>query len=101
MGLPTAGLTAIHRTMADPISYTGAGLTNAPITAVHSDVPAEAFAGPGATARHVSFEIQFTDLPGTPAKGDLIVHATGTWRAIDRVRDQSIGAWIISVAAAT
>ncbi|MCW2390969.1 hypothetical protein [Sphingobium sp. B11D3A] len=100
MGLPTAGLATIHRTMADPIIYTGAGVAEKPITGIHSDVPADTFTGAGATARHVSFEIQYVDLPGTPAKGDLIVHSTGRWAVIDRGKDDSVGAWILSVAAA-
>lgn len=92
----------LHRTFADPISYTGAGLDEGKITGIKRDVPADAFQGPGSTARHISFEIQKSDLPQRPAKGDIIVHvdpmtgATDSWRVIDRVSND-VGAWVLSV----
>ena len=101
MGLPRCGLGAIHRVMADPITYTGAGLDAAPITAIHSDIEAGPFPGAGATARKTCFEIQRTDLPGTPAKGDIIVHETGRWRVINRDTLDDPGAWQLTVERAT
>lgn len=97
MGLPRCGLGAIHRTLADPITYTGAGLAAAPITAIYSDVEAGPFPGPGSTARKTSFEVQRADLPGLPKKGDAIAHETGNWLVIniDRLRD--IDAWLLTV----
>jgi hypothetical protein len=99
MSLPPIGLSAIHRVMADPITYTGAGLTAGAITGIHSEVPADQFAGPGNTAKHVTFEIPFELLPGMPAKGDRIVHATGAWKVIERDRAHGADAWLLSVEA--
>lgn len=97
MGMPVADLAAIHAAFADPVIYTGAGLSAAPITAVFSDVPADAFLGAGASARHISFELRASDLPSAPGKGDLIVHDGVTWSVIDIVRRRDIAAWSLSV----
>ncbi|MBP6031258.1 MAG: hypothetical protein KA533_07505 [Sphingobium sp.] len=97
MGMPVADLAAIHAAFADPVVYTGAGLTAAPLTAICSDVPADAFLGAGATARHISFEFRASDLPSAPGKGDIIVHDGVNWSVIDIVRRRDIAAWSLSV----
>lgn len=95
--MPAIGLEAIHRQFADPITYTGADVTAKPITAVYTEEAAGGFPGPGATAKKVSFEIQFVDLPGRPSKGDVIVHKTGSWSVIERSRSRSVNAWVLFV----
>lgn len=91
------------RAFADPILYTGAGLTGAGITAIKYDVAADAFQGAGATARHVWFEVPRALLPGQPVKGDSIVHIdpmtglTTAWRVIERKQRDDIGAWDLTV----
>lgn len=97
MALPVADLAAIHAAFADPVIYTGAGLSAAPITAIISDVSADAFLGAGASARHISFEVQESDLPSPPGKGDLIVHEGVSWSVIDIVRRRDVAAWSLSV----
>ena len=89
MSFPKVGLASIRRTMRDPITYDGAGLDEGAITAIFAELEADTFQGAGDTAKRVRFEIQFADLPGDPAKGDTIVHETGTWSVIgvDRRRD--------------
>lgn len=88
---------AIHAAFADPVTYTGAGLTNGGITAIFSDVDGAEFMGPGQSARHISFEIQKADLPGLPAKGDIIVHDSGSWKVIERSNHRDVDAWVLSV----
>lgn len=63
----------LHEEFAAPIFYTGAGLADAVITAIRSEIPADDFQGPGSTARQISFEIRKSDLPERPRKGELIV----------------------------
>ena len=90
-------LDAIHAEFAEPITYTGAGLTAEPITAIPSETDAGTFLGPGKTAKRMTFEIRIVDLPGRPRKGDRIVHETGNWTVIEPDRHRSIDAWILTV----
>ena len=97
MSFPDLPLSAIHAGFADPITYTGAGLALDPITAVYSNEAAEPFAGKGKSARLVTFEVQYEDLPRRPAKADRIQHSTGLWRPIEIVDRDDVGAWEIVV----
>lgn len=91
---------AIRAEFGDPVRYTGAGLVDAPIDdVVFSDVPADSFIGAGATARHVSFELDFVALPDTPDKGDVIAHETGRWSVIDVALRRDVHGWVLSVEA--
>lgn len=92
-----AALAAIHAAFADPITYDGAGLDAGEITAVFSEMEAGQFMGPGKTAKRVVFEVQFEDLPGAPAKGDTIVHETGSWTVIDIDPRRDVQAYWLSV----
>ncbi|MDZ7894178.1 MAG: hypothetical protein U5M50_03970 [Sphingobium sp.] len=87
----------IDAAFAEPIAYTGAALTNAPLTAIYNNVPASEFMGPGATARRVWFEIRYDKLPMRPAKGHRIAHATGDWAVIDITDRDDIAAWELTV----
>lgn len=95
MSLPVVELAAIHAEFADPILYTGAGLDAGELPAIFSDEPAAVFQGAGATARMCSFEIRWGDLPGTPAKGDTIVHDGVSWIVIDRTNRRDVRAWVL------
>jgi len=90
-------LASIHAEFADPITYTGAGLDGDAIPAVYCEEAAPTFTGNGATLRKASFEIQITDLPGTPRNGDIIVHETGEWSVINPTRSRIANAWILDV----
>ncbi|MPT48257.1 MAG: hypothetical protein E2598_07515 [Sphingobium sp.] len=90
-------LASIHSEFADPVEYTGQGLVDAEITAIYCDEPADAFQGAGATLRAISFEIQKSDLPGKPVKGDKIVHETGAWSVLDASNHSSVAAWVVTV----
>lgn len=87
-------LAAIHAEFADPITYTGAGVTAKPITAIFSDVED---GDPTRTLRRVTFEIQFADLPAEPGKGDIIEHETGRWSVNDRETHRDVSAWVLTV----
>lgn len=94
---------SIHAAFADPILYSGGVLSDEPLTAVKSDVPADGFQGAGSTARHVSFEIRKADLPVQPGKGHVIEHTdpmtgiTGRWSVIERVSRDDVGSWELTV----
>jgi hypothetical protein len=91
-------LTDIHDAFAQPISYAGVTIAPKAITAVKSDVPAEAFLGPGRTVRHVSFEIQQADLPRRPKKGDTITEEGGrAWSVINATDRDDVVAWEVAV----
>lgn len=90
-------LSPIHGAFADPVIYTGAGLSGAGISAIFADVPADAFTGPGASARHCSFELRKIDLPQRPANGDRLVHHGINWTVIDVVDRRDIAAWVVTV----
>lgn len=85
---------AVH---AEPIAYTGAGLSAAPITAIYYNVAADAFMGAGASARRIWFEVRYEKLPARPAKGDGIVHAGNSWRVNDIAERDDIAAWELTV----
>ena len=93
-----AELAAIHAAFAETVTYTGGGLTSADISAVRSDVPADAFAGPGSTARQISFEVLASAFPAEPANGDTLVDATAQgWKVIDVTRRRDVAAWSLIV----
>lgn len=87
----------IHAALAETVTYNGAGLTNAPIAAVKSDVPADDFSGSGRTLRQVSFEVRQSALPQAPAKGNTIVHDAKSWKVNDITRRDDIGGWLLIV----
>jgi hypothetical protein len=95
-----ADAAAIHAAFAETVRYTGGGLTAASISAVRSDVPADAFSGPGATARQVSFEVLQADLTADPANGDTLVDGDGegaTWTVVDVTRRDDVASWSLIV----
>ncbi|MGD9470617.1 MAG: hypothetical protein AB7G24_00800 [Novosphingobium sp.] len=97
-GIPgaSAELAAIHTAFAAAVKYTGAGLTNATVAAVRSEGPADAFQGPGSTAREVAFEVLKAALPSAPGKGDAIVEGDGAgqaWEVIDITDRDDVNAW--------
>jgi hypothetical protein len=92
-----AALADIKGTFAEPILYTGETFADEPLTAVPSNVAAQAFQGVGATLREISFEIDQGDLPFDPDKGHIIVHAAARWRVNDITRRDDIGAWVLIV----
>lgn len=92
-----AALAAIRGAYEEPIIYTGAGLTAAPIKAIPSDSAALPFQGPGATVREVSFEIAQAALPADPDKGNTIVHGANTWRVNDITRRDDAASWVLVV----
>lgn len=87
----------IHAAFADTVTYSGAGLTNAPIAAVKSDIAAEAFQGPGNTLREVSFEVLKSALPQAPAKGNTIVHDGTAWKVNEIRSRDDVAAWTLIV----
>jgi hypothetical protein len=90
-------IAAIHAAFAEPVAYTGAGLGGATIAAIKSDEAGDPFQGPGSTVRKISFEVLQAALPGTPAKGNIIVHAGTSWRVIDITRRDDVAAWALIV----
>jgi hypothetical protein len=80
-----AALAAIDAAFAIDILYTGAGLEAEALSAIKSDVAASDFQGPGNTLREISFEINDSDLPERPRKGNGIVEVdTGlSWEVND------------------
>lgn len=93
---------AIHAAFAEPVRYTGAGVTDAPIAAVRSDDAAAAFQGPGMSARQKWFEIRYADLPNRPANGEQLVDANGagaSFRVIEVEDHDDIDAWWVFVEA--
>jgi hypothetical protein len=93
----TAALAAIRSAYGEPVAYTGAGVVEAPLTAVRSEVPADEFQGWAGKARRVSFEIAQADLPEQPRKNDVIAYAGGDWRVIDVNRRDDVEAWVLFV----
>lgn len=94
-----AALAAIDAAFAVDIVYDGAGLTDASLTAIKSDVDASEFPGPGNTLRQISFEVPLADLPALPRKGNTIVEVdTGaTWEVDDITALSEIGKWRLIV----
>lgn len=87
-------LAAIHAAFAEDVTYTGAGLDGATVSAVVSDETLEGF-------ERKSFEIRFEALPEDPEKGDTIVDGDGVeWRSVDIERRDAVDAWGIFVEAA-
>ena len=95
----------IHGEFAMPVRYTGAGLSNAAITAIKSDVAADLFQGPGETAREISFEVRQADLPLRPRKGELLAEGEAgdgvVWEVIQITPLVDVGAWKLVVSEAT
>jgi hypothetical protein len=87
----------IHAAFGEPITYTGAGLTDAEIIAIRSDTAALPFDGPGNTLRQVSYEVQKSDLPERPRLGNTISDATGIWSVNDITERTDVAAWVLIV----
>jgi hypothetical protein len=91
---------AIRAAYARPVSYTGAGI-DPPLTgvlAIRSDIAGQAFQGPGDTVRQISFEIDQSDLPRRPRKGDTLTEESGAkWKANDVTDLDDVGAWRVIV----
>lgn len=94
-------LPIVHGAFAEPIVYTGAGLSGAGITGIFADVPADSFTGPGQSARHCSFELRKIDLPQRPANGDTLVHDGLDWTVIDVIDRRDVAAWVVTVETAS
>lgn len=94
-----AGLAAIEAVWGTSVIYVNAaGLApNTQVTAIKSDEPADQFQGPGATTRHVSFEIRQAALPRDPVRNDMILEGAIVWRVIGAVRRDDVAAWAINV----
>lgn len=94
----TAGA-AIDAVFADPepIVYTGAGLVAVPIAAIRLDELAPDFDGQGRTARRVGYELPFSAMPGTPAKGQYFTHRGFRWNVQQAERRDEIGKWHLDV----
>lgn len=97
---------AIHDAFADPITYTGGGLSGAEITAVRGDEEADPFQGPGSTLRRVWFEVMQSDLSSDPANDDAIDELDGvggspisgrSWTVINVMRRDDVFAWRLTV----
>tara|TARA_R110000868_G_scaffold92872_6_gene257523 strand:- start:5370 stop:5660 length:291 start_codon:yes stop_codon:yes gene_type:complete len=86
----------IHDAFAEAVVYVR-GAERLDITAIYSDVPADAFQGSGASARHISFEIRKSVLAQRPQKADVIEHSSGNWKPIDVVERLDVAAWVVSV----
>jgi hypothetical protein len=84
----------------EPIIYTGAGLVAQPLTAVRSDWPAPAFAGPGETLRKITYEIQKQLLPEEPSKRNSFTHRGMRWAVDDITSRDDVDAWelVVSIA---
>lgn len=93
----TAALAAMRDVLGEEVRYSGAGLSDDPVIAIRSDVPADEFQGPGATARRVSYEIARSALPQRPGKSDLIVDGDDQWRVNDVTERRDVDAWVLTV----
>lgn len=96
-----AAALAIHRAFARPVRYTGAGLTNAPLTAVRSHGPASGLMVDD-SARQLGFELRKADLPQPPELGDTLAENDGagpTWEVIEVIDGDEVGAWRVIVRA--
>lgn len=96
---------AIRAAFGIPVSYTGAGLSAAPLRAIKADVAAPDFQGAGQTLRRISFEVAASDLPLRPGAGNVIVERPGEpgerrWRVIDAEFDSATCAWTVNAEAA-
>ena len=93
-----AALAAIRAAFEEEVTYTGAGLTAAPIMAIFTDAAGLAFLGPGSTVRQTNFEIAQSALPQRPRKGNIIVQESGKrWKANDITQRDDVEAWVIIV----
>ncbi len=80
------------------VKYSGAGLDNADVFAIRSDVGAPGFQGFDGTPAKVNFEIKYALLPEEPRKGNLIVEANGNrWSVIDRDERDDVVSWVLWV----
>lgn len=93
-----AALAAVADAYGEPVAYSGGAFAET-ISAIRSDVSAEAFQGAGSTLREVSYEIRFAALPigFRPRKGHRIGDATGDWQVLEPRRREDIAAWILIV----
>lgn len=89
-----AAAAVIDAAFAETVTYTGGGLP-APtkITVVWSDMPGDAFQGPGNTTRTVSCEIRYGKLPQRPKKADRITRNGSDWKPNQVSDDDTVGAW--------
>lgn len=89
----------IDRVFADPdrLTYTGGGLTAGSIAAIRLDEDAPDFAGPGQTARTITYEVEVAAFSSRPAKNDTFIHRGRRWRVIDRKTRDEIGKYHLIV----
>ena len=92
-----AAAASIHAAFAEPILYSGAGLSDAEITAVPSDLAAPAFEGAGSTLRTLTFEIPKSLLPLRPRKGDQIRWNSDAYIVDDITERTDVFAWVLGV----
>jgi hypothetical protein len=92
-----AALATIRQAFGIPVLYSGGALVEKPISAIKSDVPADAFPGVGNTARRITFEIGQDVVPDEPDKECRIMEGETIWRAIDITRRDDVGAWEVVV----
>jgi len=93
-----AALAAIRGLYGTEVRYTGEGLTDEPVVAIRTDEPATNYQGLEGRAARTSFEIQFSDLPAEPRKGNIIVEADGSrWSVNDKDPHADVAAWVLTV----
>jgi hypothetical protein len=93
---------AIHRAMAKPVRYTGAGVTYKSLWAVRSHGSAGLLMD-DQSARQLTFEIRKEDLIGVPDEGDILVESDGhgaRWSVIEFLDLDDVDAWRVTVKAA-
>lgn len=91
-------LAAIHAEFAEDVTYVGGGVDGEIISAVPSNVPAEAFMHAGDGLRTRSFEVLYSTLPDQPETGDTIIETNGDqWRVIERQDRDDVLAWVLIV----
>lgn len=80
-----AAARAIHRAMAKPVRYTGAGVRYKSLWAVRAHGAAGLLMD-DQTARQLTFEIRKEDLTGAPIEGDTLIESDGhgsRWAVIE------------------
>jgi hypothetical protein len=83
----------IDKTFKVDIRYTGAGVTDQPMTAIRADYEAPARDNGSRTLRNIVFEIQQADLPERPSGKDTFTVGTARWRVQTVERRDDIGKW--------
>lgn len=94
-----AALAAIRAEWAEPVDYKpSTTLDVVPgLLVIWSDVPGDAFQGPGNTTRTVTAEIEQAAIDGRPTKAARITRKGVVWKVNEVTDRDDVDAWVVTL----